>query len=201
MSTRSTESGSDSGYSSRSHDSDDDNVESDDNDSGYSRSHDSDHIGRLSDNDSTPVHGPSGRLSDEPSPKRRCRKITTTVDRISELPDSVLAHLLSFVPVEDAIKTQVLSIMEAKGLRSPLLKCKCLRLDTPIFQSVLPGIANLWESSPNLETFRVTTMSSSIYYEEEALSREWKWLCVELFLHHVCDVKLAFFFRQYTKHR
>ncbi|KAG5516353.1 hypothetical protein RHGRI_037163 [Rhododendron griersonianum] len=57
MTTRSTESGSDSGYSSRSHDSDDDNVESDDNDSGYSRSHDSDHIGRLSDNDSTPVHG------------------------------------------------------------------------------------------------------------------------------------------------
>lgn len=109
MSTRSTESGSDSGYSSRSHDSDDDNVESDDNDSGYSRSHDSDHIGRLSDNDSTPVHGPSGRLSYEPSPKRRRRKTTTTVDRISELPDSVLAHLLSFVPVEDAIKTQVLS--------------------------------------------------------------------------------------------
>ncbi|XP_058199051.1 FBD-associated F-box protein At5g56370-like [Rhododendron vialii] len=100
MSTRSTESGSDSG-SSRSHDSDDDdNVESE--------SYDSDHHGRLSDNDSTPVDGPSGHLSDEPSPKWRDGKIKiTTVDRISDLTDHLLVHILSFLPIGNAIKTQV----------------------------------------------------------------------------------------------
>ncbi|KAE9461823.1 hypothetical protein C3L33_06302, partial [Rhododendron williamsianum] len=44
---------------------------------------------------------------------RRTRKIsgfeTTAVDRISEFPDSVLVHILSFLEIEDAVRTQVLS--------------------------------------------------------------------------------------------
>ncbi|GFZ03129.1 hypothetical protein Acr_15g0017370 [Actinidia rufa] len=57
---------------------------------------------------------------------------------------------------------QVLSMMEAQGLRSPLLECECLTLDTDIQKAVLPGIANLLESSPNLKTL-VITLSSSGY--------------------------------------
>ncbi|GKV41277.1 hypothetical protein SLEP1_g48830 [Rubroshorea leprosula] len=48
-------------------------------------------------------HWPEGVWS---SPKRR--KIPG-VDRISELPDSVIHHILSFLPAEDAVKTGVLS--------------------------------------------------------------------------------------------
>ncbi|KAF7121199.1 hypothetical protein RHSIM_Rhsim13G0172500 [Rhododendron simsii] len=43
----------------------------------------------------------------------RKRKIgyfqTTAVDRISECPDSVLSHILSLLPIKDAVKTEVLS--------------------------------------------------------------------------------------------
>ncbi|GKV41280.1 hypothetical protein SLEP1_g48833 [Rubroshorea leprosula] len=48
-------------------------------------------------------HWPEGVRS---SPKRR--KIPV-VDRISDLPDSVIHHILSFLPAEDAVKTGVLS--------------------------------------------------------------------------------------------
>ncbi|KAF7119927.1 hypothetical protein RHSIM_Rhsim13G0171600 [Rhododendron simsii] len=95
MSTQSTESGSDSGYS-RSDDSDD-NVESHNNDSGYSHSDDSDHHGR--DNNST------NHFSDEPSPKRRRRKITTTAVAIPL--DYCSDDFAKFVPFVD--KTLILS--------------------------------------------------------------------------------------------
>ncbi|XP_028106073.1 probable F-box protein At1g60180 [Camellia sinensis] len=55
---------------------------------------------------------------------------------------------------------QALSILERKGWRSPLSKCECLTLDTDIKESVLPGIANILESSSHLETL-VITMSPS----------------------------------------
>ncbi|KAI8023537.1 putative F-box/LRR-repeat protein [Camellia lanceoleosa] len=55
---------------------------------------------------------------------------------------------------------QLLSIMEMKGLHSPLSKCECLTLDTHIEESVLAGIANILESSSHLETL-VITMSPS----------------------------------------
>lgn len=55
---------------------------------------------------------------------------------------------------------QALSILERKGWRSPLSKCECLTLDTDIEESVLPGIANILESSSHLETL-VITMSPS----------------------------------------
>ncbi|GMP58963.1 hypothetical protein CsSME_00022434 [Camellia sinensis var. sinensis] len=41
-------------------------------------------------------------------PKMTCSK-KTPIDRISMLPDSLLTHILSFLPIEDAIKTDVLS--------------------------------------------------------------------------------------------
>lgn len=41
-------------------------------------------------------------------PKNTCSK-KTPIDRISMLPDSLLTHILSFLPIEDAIKTDVLS--------------------------------------------------------------------------------------------
>ncbi|KAL6990964.1 hypothetical protein U1Q18_009084 [Sarracenia purpurea var. burkii] len=46
-------------------------------------------------------------FSDEPWPKSRRRK--RTVDRIGSLPDSLLVHILSFLPIEDAIRTEILS--------------------------------------------------------------------------------------------
>ncbi|KAL7240367.1 hypothetical protein ACSBR2_006086 [Camellia fascicularis] len=55
---------------------------------------------------------------------------------------------------------QLLSIMEMKGLRSPLSKCECLTLDTHIEESVLAGIANILESSSHLETLVITLSPS-----------------------------------------
>ncbi|KAE9461758.1 hypothetical protein C3L33_06328, partial [Rhododendron williamsianum] len=60
---------------------------------------------------------------------------------------------------------QVLSIMEAKGLPSPLLKCECLTLHAGISKIVLPGITNMLGSSPNLETLAITVSSSNGYHE------------------------------------
>ncbi|KAH7842554.1 hypothetical protein Vadar_006661 [Vaccinium darrowii] len=55
---------------------------------------------------------------------------------------------------------EVLSIMEFKGLRSPLLKCECLTLNTTgIWKSSLPGIAHMLESSPHLETLVISMLS------------------------------------------
>ncbi|KAG5516762.1 hypothetical protein RHGRI_037486 [Rhododendron griersonianum] len=51
-------------------------------------------------------------LRTQPSSKRRRtsgRVRKPAVDRITALPESLLLHLLSFLPIEDAIKTQVLS--------------------------------------------------------------------------------------------
>ncbi|KAG5516741.1 hypothetical protein RHGRI_037468 [Rhododendron griersonianum] len=59
----------------------------------------------------------------------------------------------------------VLSIMEAKGSPSPLLKCVCLTLNGGFSKTVLPGIANLLGSSPNLETL-VITLDPDIRYHE-----------------------------------
>ncbi|XP_058195926.1 F-box protein At5g03100-like isoform X2 [Rhododendron vialii] len=66
---------------------------------------------------------------------------------------------------------QVLSIMEAKGLHSPLLKCECLTLDTDIRKKVLPGIAHMLDSSRNLETL---VISSAPYHCHEDF---WDELC------------------------
>ncbi|KAF7119969.1 hypothetical protein RHSIM_Rhsim13G0173200 [Rhododendron simsii] len=41
--------------------------------------------------------------------RRRHFETTTAVDRISEFPDSILVHILSFLDIEDAVRTQVLS--------------------------------------------------------------------------------------------
>ncbi|XP_058195929.1 uncharacterized protein LOC131312287 [Rhododendron vialii] len=56
---------------------------------------------------------------------------------------------------------QVLSMMEAKGLRSPLLNCESLTLNTHIWKPVLPEIANMLESSPKLKTLVIMASSSS----------------------------------------
>ncbi|GMP58960.1 hypothetical protein CsSME_00022434 [Camellia sinensis var. sinensis] len=55
---------------------------------------------------------------------------------------------------------QALSILEMEGWRSPLSKCECLTLDTDIKESVLPGIANILESSSHLETLVITKSPS-----------------------------------------
>ncbi|KAF5945509.1 hypothetical protein HYC85_015737 [Camellia sinensis] len=45
-----------------------------------------------------------------PATTKTCSNRTTVVDRMSMLPDSLLIHILSFLPtIEDAIKTHVLS--------------------------------------------------------------------------------------------
>ncbi|KAH7836344.1 hypothetical protein Vadar_000146 [Vaccinium darrowii] len=53
----------------------------------------------------------SDHFPDDTTPKRRRRRSTSnsTVDRISELTDPLLVYILSFLSIEDAIKTQVLS--------------------------------------------------------------------------------------------
>ncbi|PSS24688.1 F-box/LRR-repeat protein [Actinidia chinensis var. chinensis] len=57
---------------------------------------------------------------------------------------------------------QVLSIMEEKGLSCPLLKCERLTLDTLLDKSEVPGIACMFESSPNLETLDINLSSSCV---------------------------------------
>jgi len=54
---------------------------------------------------------------------------------------------------------QVLPIMEAKGLSSPLLNCTSLTLETSLTYDVLPGIASMLEISPNLETLVIKDSS------------------------------------------
>ncbi|KAE9461759.1 hypothetical protein C3L33_06321, partial [Rhododendron williamsianum] len=65
--------------------------------------------------------------------------------------------------------SKLLCIMEEKGQRSPLLKCECLRLDTGIRKSVIPGIAHMLESSPDLETLVITKSSYGCheYFRDE----------------------------------
>ncbi|KAG5516751.1 hypothetical protein RHGRI_037478 [Rhododendron griersonianum] len=100
---------------------------------------------------------------------------------------------------------QVLSIMEAKGLRSPLLNCEFLTLDTGIWKPVLPGIANMLESSPNLETLVITTSSSNYdacfsdactelcNFDEKSYwtSKEKPFMCLTLHLHEVKFIGLG----------
>ncbi|KAH7838768.1 hypothetical protein Vadar_030920 [Vaccinium darrowii] len=62
---------------------------------------------------------------------------------------------------------KLLSIMELKGLRSPLLKCECLTLEAGIRKSFFPGIAHMLESSPNLDTLVISVPSSSYDEDEE----------------------------------
>ncbi|XP_058198255.1 putative F-box protein At1g49610 [Rhododendron vialii] len=57
---------------------------------------------------------------------------------------------------------EVLSIMEAKGLSSPMFNCKCLTFDTEIDKYVLPGIANVLKSTPNVEALIMTCTFSSL---------------------------------------
>ncbi|KAH7858396.1 hypothetical protein Vadar_023341 [Vaccinium darrowii] len=56
---------------------------------------------------------------------------------------------------------QVLPIMEAKGLSSPLLNCTSLTLETSLTNVVLRGIASMLEISPNLETSVIKDSSPS----------------------------------------
>ncbi|KAE9461822.1 hypothetical protein C3L33_06303, partial [Rhododendron williamsianum] len=93
---------------------------------------------------------------------------------------------------------KVLSIMEAKGLSSPLLNCNCLTLDTKIDKYVLPGIANVFKSSPNVEAVIMTWSFSSseltgirstglLNYNEEQYwtSQKWTYKCLTLHLKNV----------------
>ncbi|KAE9461807.1 hypothetical protein C3L33_06298, partial [Rhododendron williamsianum] len=93
---------------------------------------------------------------------------------------------------------QVLSFMEAKGLSCPLLNCKCLTLDTDINKYVLPGIANVFKSTPNVEALIMTwsVSSSELYgirstmllnYNEEQYwtSQKWTYKCLTLHLKNV----------------
>ncbi|KAE9461765.1 hypothetical protein C3L33_06326, partial [Rhododendron williamsianum] len=79
-----------------------------DNDSGDG--HDPDHHGRISRDSTSPVNELSSHLESSPKRRRRRRgRSESTVDRISKLSDHSLLHILSFLPIEDAIKTQLLS--------------------------------------------------------------------------------------------
>ncbi|KAL7260471.1 hypothetical protein ACSBR1_006188 [Camellia fascicularis] len=69
-----------------------------------------------------------------------------------------LVHVKNLTLGSWALK--VLSIMEMKGLHSPLSKCECLTLRTCIAKSVLPGIASLLESPSHLETLVIISMFS-----------------------------------------
>ncbi|KAL6990971.1 hypothetical protein U1Q18_009091 [Sarracenia purpurea var. burkii] len=68
---------------------------------------------------------------------------------------------------------QVLSIMEAKSLPSPLLKCERLMLDTGYSKLELPGIVNLLESSNSLETLVITMSSCNCQYFRDTLTKVW----------------------------
>ncbi|CAL5399763.1 unnamed protein product [Camellia sinensis] len=76
-----------------------------------------------------------------------------------------LVHVKNLTLGSWALK--VLSIMEMKGLRSPLSKCECLTLRTCIAKSVLPGIACLLESSSHLETLVIISKFSSCPSQKE----------------------------------
>ncbi|CAL5396610.1 unnamed protein product [Camellia sinensis] len=76
-----------------------------------------------------------------------------------------LVHVKNLTLGSWALK--VLSIMEMKGLRSPLSKCECLTLRTCIAKSVLPGIASLLESSSHLETLVIISKFSSCPSQKE----------------------------------
>lgn len=91
-----------------------------------------------------------------------------------------LAHVKNIMLGNWAL--QALSIMEAKGLASPPLKCVSLTLDAGIntfvpSKIVLPGIANLLGNSPNLETL-VITMSDPIGYRKH-FGRTFTKLCCD----------------------
>ncbi|KAG5516773.1 hypothetical protein RHGRI_037499 [Rhododendron griersonianum] len=96
---------------------------------------------------------------------------------------------------------EVLAIMEAKGLSSPLLKCKCLTLHTHINKRVLLGIGSTLKGMPNLETLAMTLSLSSaelfdVELEELCSSNEeqywtaqkWTYKCLTL---HLKNVKIA----------
>ncbi|XP_058226245.1 F-box/LRR-repeat protein At5g02910-like [Rhododendron vialii] len=67
---------------------------------------------------------------------------------------SSFVHLKSLAVGEWAL--QVLPIMEAKGLTSPLLNCTSLTLETCLTNDVFPGVASMLGISPNLETLVIT---------------------------------------------
>ncbi|XP_028098082.1 uncharacterized protein LOC114297794 [Camellia sinensis] len=90
-----------------------------------------------------------------------------------------LVHVKNLTLGSWALK--VLSIMEMKGLRSPLSKCECLTLRTCIAKYVLPGIASLLESSSHLETLVIISKFSSCPSQKE---RFWN----NLTLTHAFDV-------------
>ncbi|KAE9461818.1 hypothetical protein C3L33_06307, partial [Rhododendron williamsianum] len=110
-----------------------------------------------------------------------------------------LAHVKNLTLGTLAI--EVLSIMEAKGLSSPLLKCECLTLHTQINKHVLLGIASILKSTPNLETlamnlsllliehFEVELAELCSYNEEQYwTAQEWTYKCLTL---HLKNVKIA----------
>ncbi|KAE9461825.1 hypothetical protein C3L33_06300, partial [Rhododendron williamsianum] len=110
----------------------------------------------------------------------------------------VVVFLASLVHVKNLTlgtwAIEVLSIMEANGLSCPLLNCKCLTLDTKIDKNVLPGIANVFNSTPNVEALIMTWSSSSPWlagmlldYNEEQYwtSQNWTYECLALHLKNV----------------
>ncbi|KAG5516781.1 hypothetical protein RHGRI_037506 [Rhododendron griersonianum] len=131
----------------------------------------------------------------------RC-KVEDRANGYERIQNIVVVFLASLLHVKNLTlgtwAIQVLSFMEAKGLSCPLLNCKCLTLDTDINKYVLPGIANVFKSTPNVEALIMTwsVSSSELYgirstmllnYNEEQYwtSQKWTYKCLTLHLKNV----------------
>uniref|UniRef100_A0A5B6YJ97 F-box domain-containing protein n=1 Tax=Davidia involucrata TaxID=16924 RepID=A0A5B6YJ97_DAVIN len=75
---------------------------------------------------------------------------------------------------------QAMSKLELKGLPSPVSKWKCLKIVAPIFEWNLPGIENLLQSSPNLETLIIDGAGTDFEWEWTYGKRTFK--CLQLHL-------------------
>ena len=83
---------------------------------------------------------------------KRKRKPSSTVDRLSALHESILLHILSFLPTKDSIKTSVLS----KRFRHAWASVPALRLtlNSPGDVDVVDRLLAL-HSAPSISTFRI----------------------------------------------
>ncbi|KAK9267347.1 hypothetical protein L1049_009771 [Liquidambar formosana] len=112
-------------------------------------------------------------LNDMLSPLSKCKcLILDTCVKKCDLPG--IAGLLQVSPYLETLiinmnflyGSKVLSVLDSKGMLSPLSNCRCLILDTYMEEHDIPGIAGLLQSSPNLETLIINMTD---FYEMTSL--------------------------------
>ncbi|PRQ38750.1 putative F-box domain, FBD domain, leucine-rich repeat domain, L domain-containing protein [Rosa chinensis] len=112
-------------------------------------------------------------------------------DRISQLPDGILSHILSFLPTRDAVQTTILS----KRWNNLWISIPNLDLDHNIvssdkFGEFVDGVLSLHASS-NIRKFRLCSRNS-YYYGDEHLSRNSRWIC-DAMRHKIVELDLHIF--------